>query len=349
MKTKTLKRTGRMIPWAFIGFFILATVSPTTAAELPGADPLLKLVEEAKKEGSLVIYHSPTVPDIKRILDRFLQKYPFIKGEQYRASSVSLVNRVLTEARAKVSKWDVLINNTFFLQQLVKKEILQKYLSAERSAFGPGFRDDEGFWTGLFLNAAVLAYNSRMVSAKDVPRSFMDLTDPKWRGKICMEAEPYQMLAGLEKEWGKEKAWDFLRKLAAQKVVLRQGRSLLTQLCAAGEFPLAFPVYNYDVERNKRAGAPLDWVGLPPVVLSQEGIGLGQAPLHPNAGKLFIEFALSKEGQSAVREFGRIPARLEIKPDPPKLTEGIKLIPSDPNLGNEVERLLKEFNALFRK
>ncbi len=102
------------------------------------------------------------------------------------------------------------------------------------------------------------------------------------------------------------------------------------------------------MERMKKEGAPLEWVGPDPVILSQEGIALAKAPLNPNAAKLFIEFALSREGQSVVRERGRIPARLEIKPDPPKLTEGIRLVPSDPNLGDQVERVLKEFNSLFR-
>ena len=102
------------------------------------------------------------------------------------------------------------------------------------------------------------------------------------------------------------------------------------------------------MERKKQGGAPIDWAALDPVSLSQEGIGLAKIPVNPNTAKLFIEFALSKEGQTVVREFGRIPARLEIKPDPPKLTEGVRMVPSDPNLGDEVPRVLKEFNAIFK-
>ena len=328
-------------------FLIFGVTSFCMAVE-PPAPEIAKFIEGARGEKRIVIYHAPVVPDIKMILDRFTQKYPFMSGEQYRASSVSLVNRVMAEARAKVNKWDVIINNSLFLQQLKKDDVLLKYPPAERSAYGKGFRDEDGYWNGIFINTHVVCYNTRLVAPKDVPRSYMDLLDPKWAGRIAIESEPYEWVAGIEKVWGRQKAWDYLRQLSKQKVIIRQGRSLLTQLCSAGEFALTLPVYGYDVDRKKREGAPLDWLPLDPVIVNQLGIAVAKTPPSPNAARLFVEFALSREGQSVVREFGRIPARLEIQPDPPRLTQDIHLIPTDPNLGAEVSRVLKEFNSVFK-
>ncbi len=341
---------GKVVVLSFLGYFLLGGgLGSLGRAEQEGQNTLAKLTEEAKKEGHFVIYQSPVVPDIKAVLDSFTKKYPFIKGEQYRAGSVSLINRVLMESKAKAGKWDVLIINSMFLEQLKRKDLLLNYPSAERSGYGKGFRDEEGFWNGIFINTQVVAYNTKLVAPKDVPKSFMDLLDPKWRGKIAMDSEPYEWLAGLEKQWGKEKAWDYLKKLGQQKVTLRQGRTLITQLCSAGEFPLILPIYGYEAERIKRQGAPVNWVPLDPVIANQLGIGMAKTASNPNTAKLFIDFALSKEGQTVLRDVGRIPARLEVKPNPPTLTEGIKIIPSDPNLGDEVSRVLKEFNANFKK
>lgn len=343
----TIKRN--LVGLIIIAGLIWGINSFAIAQEVRSPESLTKLVQGAKQEGKFTLYHSPNFPDIKLILDGFHRKYPFMKADNYRAGSVALINRVVTEHRAKVNKWDVLILNSLFMQQLKKEGILQKYVTREAAAYGKGFRDEGGYWNGLFVNAQVLGYNTRMVKSKDVPVSFMDLLEPKWKGQIAIDAEPYEWLICLEKEWGREKTWDFVKKLCRQKLTRRRGRSLLCQLLAAGEFPVAIPLYSYKIEQMKSEGAPLEWVAPDPVSANMLGIALAEKPKKPNAAKLFIEFALSREGQQIVRNFKRIPARLEVKPSPARLTEGVRLVPSDPTVADEINRVLEEFEANFRK
>jgi len=318
-------------------------------AEVPsGPESLTKLIEGAKKEGHLSIYHSTLNEDTKVLTDSFIRKYPFIKLTPYRAGQVALISRIMTEHKAKANKWDVIILNSMLLNDLKKQEILQKYLIHDSSAYARGFRDNEGFWYGLLLNAQVLGYNTKIVRPVDIPRSFMDLADPKWSGKIAIDAEPYEWLMCLEKEWGRERTWNYIKKLSQLRPKVLRGRGLLVQLLAAGEFPLSIPLYSYRIEQMKKERAPVEWVGLDPVSTNIVGIALAETPNNSNTARLFLEFTLSNEGQQAVRELGRIPARFDVKPNPARLTDNIRMVPSEQNHPDDIKRVLKDFSAHMR-
>ena len=138
------------------GGLLLGSGSVTIAAEkASGPQALAKLIEGARKEGGFTLYHSPTNTDINMFLDAFTRKYPFVKASSYRAGSVALINRVLTERKANANKWDVIILNSLFLQQLKKEGALQRYAAGEAAAYGTGFKDDYGFWNGLFINPSI--------------------------------------------------------------------------------------------------------------------------------------------------------------------------------------------------
>lgn len=139
------------------------------------------LIEGAKKEGKLVWYTSMAIDTSKPLLDAFLKEYPFVKAELVRAGEEQLMNRILSETRA--GKWLFDAVSTSALSVLVERRMTAPYLPPERDAFLNEFRDPQGHWTGIFVNNLVLGYNTSMLPAKDAPKNYSDLVDPKWKGR----------------------------------------------------------------------------------------------------------------------------------------------------------------------
>lgn len=150
---------------------------------------------------------------------------------------------------------------------------------------------------------------------------------------------------------GEEKGKEYMKKLAAQRPAFQTGATLINQLVAAGEFPIgASDVYSHNVEAMKEKGAPIEWVpAAEPIVTGLKPICLSSRALHPNAGKLFVDFALSKEGQELIRSFSRIPDRGDVQSDPPYLKNGVKLYPASPRWGDSYSQRVKEFREIFMK
>jgi len=150
---------------------------------------------------------------------------------------------------------------------------------------------------------------------------------------------------------GRDKGLDFMKKFAGQNLQMRAGHTLLAQLVAAGEVALATVVYSNRVERMKASGAPIDWVRFKgPTITAINAIAIPEKAPHANTAKLFVDFTLSKEGQNLLRGLRRIPARPDVLPDPPTLTQGLQLYPARPegmieNYNNTVAR----FNEIFNR
>ncbi len=210
------------------------------------------------------------------------------------------------------------------------------------------FKDPQGHWTGIYVNNLVATYNTAMVAPKDVPRDYPDLLDPKWRGKILMDSTDYDWFGTLVVVWGREKAVKYMEGLARQDIKWRRGHGLLAQLTAAGEAPLGW-AYNFRVERMKKDGAPVEWIEtFDPIVATVNGIGLSAKATHPNAAKLFIDFALGKKGQEMIRQMRRIPARSDIDPLAPKMDQSklkLKAVPKEVYLN--LDDYAREFRKIF--
>lgn len=306
-----------------------------------------KLVEGAKKEGSLMWYTSTSIEDAKSLFDVFNKKYPFVKTEFFRAGSARLFNRILNEARAGKVFFDIVAVRGFETHQLVKDGFLQPYLSPESAAYPPGFKDPQGHWVDYFDAYNVIGYNTRLVPKDQAPKSWEDLLDPKWKGKIAMDEELYSWYAAMAQRWGKEKTLRFMRSLAKQEIQFRSGQTLIAQLMAAGEFPMGM-VLAHRIEKMKEQGAPVEWVTtLDPITVSLHPIGVAAKAPHPYAGMLFIDFLLSKEGQQAVLAIDRTPARPGI--DTRMQAKNLKLYPIPPELGEHYNQYQKEFQEIFRR
>lgn len=308
--------------------------------------PPSALVEGAKKEGKLVWYTSMAIDTSKPLLDAFLKEYPFIKADLVRAGEEQLMNRIMSETRA--GKWYFDAISTSSISVLAERNMITPYLAPERDAFMDQFKDPQGYWTGVFVNNLVLAYNTKMVAPKDAPKDYADLLDPKWKGQILMDSTDYDWFGTLATVWGREKTLQYMQRLARQEPKWRRGHGLTAQLVGAGETALAW-AYSFRIERMKRDGAPVEWADtFDPIVVTISGLALSAKATNPNTAKLLINFATSKKGQEMVREMRRIPARSDVKPIAPKMDQSklkLKAVPKEVYLG--LDDNAREFRRLF--
>ena len=272
--------------------------------------------DKAKEEKTVLIYGSTQLDQINVLIKRFTQIYPFINVNYSRLASERLLSRVLTEARAGAQLPDIVISTGGNLVAIAEKGLLLSYQSAERKAVNEIHRDRDGYWTGLYANIEFWAYNKKLVAPGDVPRGREDLLLPKWQEKIGLDsgsAGTVRYIIDLH-VLGQEKGRNYMQRLAKQKINLRRGPSLIAELIAAGEFALA-PVRDNTTFELMQAGAPIDWVAFDPVIPQPPTpIGILKAARHPNAAQLFVDFALSRDGQEALKSVGRFSTRVDVEP-----------------------------------
>jgi len=309
-----------------------------------------KLIEGAKKEGRLVLYTGMETEEAGIFTKEFTKKYPFVKTDVFRSAGEKVQARFMVEHRANTHLADVFQTSIVQVYQLKNLGMLARHISEEASAFAEGFKDPQGHWTTFYQIPYVIGYNTRQVAAKDVPASYEDLLHPKWKGLISLETEEYQWFYNVLQIMGRDKGLDFMKKFAAQNLQMRKGHTLLAQLVAAGESAIATVVYSNRVERMKATGAPIEWVRFKgPTITAINAISIPDKAPHPNAARLFVDFALSKEGQGLLRAQRRVPGRPDVPPDPPSLTQGLKLYPARPegmieNYNDTVARFDEIFN-----
>lgn len=293
-------------------------LAPTTPAFAQGKSALLgelsaltgperekRLAEGAKKEGELNIYTSAQPDDMGALVKGFEAKYG-IKVNVWRSSSEKVLQRAVQEARANRHTMDVVETNGPELESLHREKILFGVKSPHHAdLIAPAIRP-HGEWVGTRLNVFVQAYNTQAVKKEEVPKTWEDLANPKWKGKLGIEQEDSDWLAGQFAEMGDAKAQQVFRKIVETNgISVRKGHTLLTQLVASGEIPLALTVYNYKAEQLKQKGAPIDWFHIGPAIARPNGVGVARNAPHPHAATLFYDFEISPEGQKilAGRDF----------------------------------------------
>jgi ABC-type Fe3+ transport system substrate-binding protein len=334
-------RTFRSKSFLIAGVLLFSSWSVCTARA--GSDA--KTIEAAKNEGAVSYYTTMTLSQSKKVVDRFQKKYPSIKPELFRGGGDEVLNRILNEARGGLNAWDVVSTRGDSVLPLMDAKLITSYRSPESKFIDRDMVDDEGYWTAYYVNPYVLGYNTKLVNKGEVPKTYEQLLDPKWKGrKISIDDSAYGFLAGLIRAWGKEKAVEYFKKLAAQEPVPQRGNTNRVQLTMAGEYPLII-AYAPTIQRETSLGHPIDWVALEPAPVQVNPMMLAAKAPHPNAGKLFIDFLLSKEGQKMLVGFRRIPVREDVDADPPRLFKGYKRVvehPEDYRNFNETVRLYQE-------
>jgi ABC-type Fe3+ transport system substrate-binding protein len=311
-----------------------------------------EIIAGAKKEGKFLLYTSLTLQEIDEVAGPFTKKYPFLKLESFRGNALQLLQKITTEARAGRPQVDVAQFNSFEAWQLQRLGLLQSYKSPEAQKFPDNYKDPDGYWTTLYTNYLVLGYNPTMVAAADVPKKWDDLLHPRWKGdKFALDRDNAVWYGGLALYWGKEKAGKFMRALADQQPSMRKGHTLIANLMSSGEFPLGL-VYAHRVEEMKAKGMKtIDWVPLEPIVATPIVIGIAKNAPHPNAAKLFVDFFLSKEGQTiSQKQQYRVPANPDLPPVSPKLDpKNLKISLINKQVADRYQEYDKEYQELFVK
>jgi len=293
-----------------------------------------------------VLYASMNIAEAKTTIDEFEKRYPFVKVKLNRSGSEKLLTRVLTEARARKTIADVIQTVEFSMHVFNRSGLLARYIPPANSLYPKEFKE-EGYWTTVYYNPYVIAYNTKTVAPAMVPKTYDDLLDPKWNGKLMMEGTKADWFAGMLQIMGQERGLKFMRDLARQKPMLREGHALLAQLVAAGEGAMDINIPASSVDRLKEVGAPIDWTALGVAPAIMVGIGLSTEAPHSNAAKLFINFMLSREAQKLMQGFGRLVARTDLAAEQPGAVKEVNFVPVNPALAEKMEEYAKQLRTIF--
>jgi iron(III) transport system substrate-binding protein len=331
-------------------FIALALCAFGAAAQDPaayqGPDREQRLLAGAKKEGEVVMYTSAQADDIGAVAKAFEAKYG-VKVTMWRAGSEKVLQRAVAEARGGRFAVDVIETNGPELEMLQREGILQRVASPQHADLLPVAVRPHGEWVGTRLNVFALAYNTKAVKKDELPKSFEDLAQPRWKGRLGIEADDSEWLAGVLAQIGEAKGIQLFRDIVQKNgISVRRGHTLLTQLVVSGEVPLALTVYNYKAEQLKNQGAPIDWFAIGKAVARPNGVAVAKRAPHAHAAVLFYDFEISEEGQRILAKRDFVPTNRKV--DTP--LNKIPLMVVDPKtMLDEQAKWTKLYEELFLK
>jgi iron(III) transport system substrate-binding protein len=300
---------------ALLAAALPAHAAPQTVSEIAnyaGADRQQVLEAGARREGALMLYATGT--QIQPLLDRFMQKYPFIKVAMPRASSIDVTRKVIEEYSAGLYQVDAYELSSYGLVVPREQGLLQPFASPELADYDKSAIEPGRNWVSVRESYLGIGYNTQKIRAEDAPKSYQDLLDPKWKGKMAISGS-----LSTSGNWVGSMVIslgiDYVRKLGQQDIRIYEltGRAL-ANLTISGEVPLSPTIYNSHVEASRAQGAPIAWNLPGPVAVTDTSAALALKAPHPHAAMLLIDFLLSKEGQTMYRELGYVPSRNAMAP-----------------------------------
>lgn len=310
---------------AFLAPAMVRAQSISDLAVYGGADRHDRLVAGAKKEKVVSVYGSTVAEDMRPVTDAFRKRYG-IEVQYWRANSEQLVQRTVNENRAGRCAVDAFATVAAELESLQREKLLIAVKTPATAELAPLAFRPHGEWVATRLNIFSAAYNTNLVKRDEVPRSYEDLRDPRWKGRLAVEAADFDWFGTIVMKMGEEKGLALFRDIVRTNgVSLRRGHTLLANLVQAGEVPLALTVYSYKPEQQKRDGAPVEPLYLRPVVALGYGPAVSRCAPHPHAALLFFDFMIG-EGQEIMAKRDMTPTNPRIRP----LPEGVDLTMIDP-------------------
>jgi len=329
---------------------LLAALATAAAAQQPatyeGADREAQLIAGAKKEGELVMYTSGQADDFNVLAKAYEQKYG-VKVKMWRAGSEKVLQRALTEARGGRYSVDVVETNGPELEMLQREGLAQAVKSPHLADIIPAAKQPHGEWVGTRLNVYALAYNTKAVKKDELPKRYEDLAEARWKGRLGIEADDSEWLAGVLAQIGEDHGIKLFREIVQKNgISVRRGHTLLTQLVVSGEVPLALTVYNYKAEQFKNEGAPIEWFVIGKAVARPNGVAVMKRAPHAHAAVLWYDFEIGEEAQ-------RILARRDFVPTNRKVATPLNKVPLlvvDPKVMlDEQPKWTKLYEELFVK
>ena len=225
--------------------------------------------------------------------------------------------RVINEARAGRMQADI-VDGTTTSVVLKRQNLVEKWTPAVD--LPDRYKDPEGYWMASQEYVLTPGINTDLVPKGTEPKTWEDLLDPKYRGKMAWNATPSSsagqgFVGTVLMEYGEAKARDYFGKLAKQNVaaIKASGRQILDQVIA-GEYAIGLQIFNNHAPISKRRGAPVGWLKMEPGLAVVLPMSLTKGAPHPNAGKLLFDFILSEEGQKIMADSGELPVLPSVKP-----------------------------------
>jgi iron(III) transport system substrate-binding protein len=307
MKNKRISR--REVLKVTGGLAAGAAFSTRVKADAPPAEAVTPaLIEAAKKEGQVVYYTSVDLPVAEKLGKAFEARYPGISVRVERTGAERVFQRIGQEYSSGIHAVDV-VNSSDASHFIVWKRdgILASYVPEDVARFYPvEQRDTEGQFASWRVWLSIIAYNTRMVKAEDAPKSFADLLDPKWKGKIVKAHPGYSgtiMTATYELQ--RDLGWSFFEQLAKQNVMQVQSSADPPKKLELGERAIMADGNEYNILQLRDAGRPVEPVYATegsPMIVGPNGIFKG-AP-NPNAARLFQSFCFTREAQQLIIDVG---------------------------------------------
>ena len=323
----TISRVG--VPLLILSLATSSALAQTrTLAEIAsyqGPDRMARLVEGAKKEGTVSFFTSLVAEDTTPIVDAFKKTYG-IDVQLWRASTEALVQRAVTESRAGRCPADGFHSGAHALEPLHRERLLQAVVSPAADSVMPQARSPHGEYTGMSVNVFSAAYNINLVRPQEVPKSYEDLKAPRWKGRLAIEADDSPWFAATLDKLGEENGLRLFRDIVrTNAITVRKGHTLLANMVIAGEVPLAITNFSYKSDQLAEAGAPIRTLYLDPVIGFSSAVSVSRCATHPNAAVLFYDFMLTR-GQEILAARGMVSTNPKVRPPPP----GVELTFMDP-------------------
>ena len=290
------------------------SASATAAAAKAFEKVSTELYPKAKQEGNLIVYSVWDVEHLKVITEAFMKRYPGIKATYWQGRNPEIVTRVLTEFQGGQASWDVVLSDN--APPVIRAAgAIMNYDTVQRDVL---YLHDPTMPT-VSLQVQALAYNTKKMKPADLPKSWEDVANPKYKGIVAlddpMRAGPLSsMLSGLKTQWKDDNRFNnFVKALKALNVPVHQSTSAMFRLVISGEYSICMPALLHDVFEEIHKGTPVNYnKAVPPVVFPRQAGIYVKAP-NPNAAKLFAEWLISEEGQKAIDSIGRETSRNDFK------------------------------------
>ena len=338
---------------AMIGLVTLAWLVAGPARAVDQA-----MIDAARKEGTVTWYSGMIVNQVVRpLVDGFEKKYPGIKVLASRLTSSEAALKIMNEARAgkpQADMWD----GTALAFRLAAAGVVEPYKPEAAAGFPPGSREANGMWTALNTYVMTPAINTEAIPEKDAPKTLQDLLDPKWRGKIAWTNDPTTagppgFIGNVLTSMGQEAGMAYLRRLAEQKIInVPAAQRVVLDQVIGGQYAMALMTFNNHSVISAADGAPVKWLKMEPAIELPNPVGLVRNAPHPNAAKLLLEYVLSAEGQSVLRNANYIPANPAVQPKDANLspaTGHFKATPISPEVtAAKLEGWTAIYNELFK-
>lgn len=301
-----------LVALAALALVFPAAAQNTSLLLYKGADRTEKLVAAATKEGTLNLYTAFRPQDLPAVIGPFEKKYA-IKVKVWRSGSDNVTQRILSEAVGRRFEVDTIMMPAQNVEAVLREQLLQPVFSPYFTDLIPGALPPHHQWATVLMNVVVQTYNTNLIKKEELPKTYQDLLDPKWKGKLGIESKAEDWYATVVLHMGEEKGIKTFRDIVARNgMSARLGVSLLNNLVIAGEVPLALTTYIDLPEKGKRAGKPIDWFTLEPVVAHGFNMAVSRRAPHPNAALLFYDYMLSPETQKLLASLFYYPTNAKV-------------------------------------